>query len=59
MSNFFEDWKNDQIMNHDLNSFALIDYLYQKGLIDFNEFQSFRDNYAKELFKKHYPDAQL
>lgn len=59
MSDIFEDWMSDQIINHDLNSFALIDFLYKKGIIDFDEFQNFRDDYAKTLFKRHYPDVPV
>lgn len=59
MSEFYEDWKTDQILNHGFNALALAVFLDKKGIINYDEFASFREKYIEEYFKLHYPDTPI
>lgn len=46
----------DEQRNHQLISSALIQYLSLKGIIDFEEFKQYLDDFSLEYVKKAHPD---
>ena len=46
----------DEQRNHGLITSALIQYLSVKGIIDFDEFHQYLDDFSLEYVKKTHPD---
>lgn len=46
----------DEQRNHQLITSALIQYLSLKGIIDFNEFNQYLDDFSLEYVKRAHPD---
>ena len=46
----------DEQRNHPLITSALIQYLSIKGIIDFNEFEKYLDDFSLEYVKRAHPD---
>lgn len=46
----------DEQRNHNLVTSALVQYLSLKGIIDFDEFKQYLDDFSLEYVKKAHPD---
>ena len=46
----------DEQRNHNLVTSALVQYLSLKGIIDFDEFKRYLDDFSLEYVKKAHPD---
>ena len=56
MDRIIEDLITDEQYNHSLITSALIQYLAVKGIIDYDEFSHYLDDFSHEYIKKNYPE---